>query len=65
VSKDKVNKSNKYKQAKQQLKNKNAEADKIKQQVKQATLAKVERDRELGDLTHEADKQREQLQLGV
>ena len=49
VSKDKVNKSNKskHKQAKQHPKKGSTEADKIKQQVKQATLAKAERDREL------------------
>jgi len=49
VSKDKVNKSNKskYKKAKQQPKNRNAETDKLKNQVKKETLARVERDREL------------------
>jgi len=49
VSKDKVNKSNKskYKQAKQQPKNRNAETDKLKNQVKKETLARAERDREL------------------
>ncbi len=49
VSKDKVNKSNKskYKQAKQQPKNRNAEADKLKKQLQQDTLTKAERDRKL------------------
>ena len=60
VSKDKVNKSNKskYKQAKQQPKNRNAEADKIKQQVKQATLTKAEHDRELNRKKVEADNKK-------
>ena len=49
VTKDKVNKSNKkkYKQAKQQPKNRNAEAEKLKQQVKQTTMAQLARDQEL------------------
>jgi uncharacterized protein YaiL (DUF2058 family) len=60
VSKDKVNKSNKsrYKQAKQQPKNRNSEADKIKQQVKQATLTKTEHDRELNRKKVEADNKK-------
>jgi len=60
VSKDKVNKSNnsKYKQAKQQPKNKNAEADELKQQVKQATLTKLEHDRELNRLKVEKNNKK-------
>ncbi|MFO7602664.1 MAG: DUF2058 domain-containing protein [Gammaproteobacteria bacterium] len=49
VSKDKLNKSNKRKhqQAKQQPKHQASEAERLKQQVKQAALEKAERDRVL------------------
>lgn len=60
VSKDKLTRSNKarYKQAKQQPKNKSTEADKIKQQVKQAALEKTERDRELNRQKVEEDNKK-------
>lgn len=49
VSKNKVNKNNKfkYKQAKQQPKNRDTDAKKLKKQVLQDTLTKTERDRKL------------------
>ncbi len=60
VSKDKVNKSNKskYKKAKQQAKNKVTEADKLKQEVKQASVSKAERDRELNRQKVELDNKK-------
>jgi len=60
VSKDKVNKANKskHKHAKQQPKNKMTEADERAQQIKQAALSKVERDRELNRLKVEEDNKK-------
>ena len=60
VSKDRVNKANKskHKQAKQQPKNQVTDADERKQQVKQADLLKMERDRELNRQRLEEDNKR-------
>ena len=60
VTKDKLNKTNKakHKQAKQQAKDKPTEADAIKQQAKQAALAKAEHDRELNRQRLEEDNKK-------